>query len=1010
MSLSSSNNRNDYVGNGAASSYDYTYRIISDSDLKVTVRDTDGVESTLTLTTDYTVSGAGDENGGSISLVDSSQTWLTEDGNLKDSYAITIRRKRPLTQTTDIRNQGSFFPETHEDAFDHFVMIDQQQQDDIDRSVKLPETVSDSGFDPSLPSDIADSAGKVLIVNTDGDGFSLSDVSELVNLDGALAIDNNLSDLDDADTALTNLGLTATATELNYVDGVTSAIQTQLDAKASTTDLTTHEADTSTHGVTGDILGTGDILDEDDMSSDSATKVPSQQSTKAYVDTSLTTHEADTSTHGVTGDIVGTTDAQTLSAKEFSDELTFAQITTPSDPATGKNKLYPKDDNKFYTLDSDGNEVPVGSGSGSGVKTFIDNGDFESAIDTDKVFTYDDGTDYVDGAGGTPDAITIARNSTTPLAGSHDLKISKSANDCTGQGVTLLSETIDRAQRGNVLFAKFQYDFSDTNYTSGDIQLKAYDVTNSKELAVIPFSGLDDDGGLLKAQTQGIAKIYTSDTTASIRISLHCESDSATSSTWDGFIDEVTLGPEGVAPGPFMSEWQDFPDVTAGGTAASPGAHLISGVTTAPTFTTTTTNRAMWRRDGPDMLIAWDIVLGSGSAGSGKYVLNLPPGYSIDTDKVTVYTGSSGTAVPSGSLGVAKAADASNAGIGRVYAYSSTQLSVFFDSIDPLGSNGFWGSSIYSFGSATSFHLTARVPISGWKASASIGTNELALTPAKVSAAISTSSHTSSGNWQDVAWTESVDNSGSFDGTEFTAKKPIRLHIHGSITFGGSSTGKRGIGFVKNSDTVQIVTMLYPTGVDAVTYPFSFDVALDKDDTFKIQAFQNSGGSLSYNSSSRLYIDEQPSLSAFTAFTDTTDVELFLSGGNGEGSTNTGVRRFTTEEKNTLGNYATYADSAADGMSVTIHVPGVYAISYSDFDDDSAIALGATVNSTTLTGFPTTYATGQRGEINTSTNIVGMWSKTLRLKVGDVVRAQVSNSADGTVAHGVTFQMTRVGD
>ena len=55
---------------------------------------------------------------------------------------------------------------------------------------------------------------------------------------------NNLSDLTSASTALTNLGVTstaaelnildgvtATATELNYVDGVTSAIQTQVDAK-----------------------------------------------------------------------------------------------------------------------------------------------------------------------------------------------------------------------------------------------------------------------------------------------------------------------------------------------------------------------------------------------------------------------------------------------------------------------------------------------------------------------------------------------------------------------------------------------------------------------------------------------------------------------------------------------------------------------------------------------------------------------------------------------------------
>ena len=42
-------------------------------------------------------------------------------------------------------------------------------------------------------------------------------------------IANNLSDLASAPTALTNLGLTATATELNYTDGVTSSIQAQLD-------------------------------------------------------------------------------------------------------------------------------------------------------------------------------------------------------------------------------------------------------------------------------------------------------------------------------------------------------------------------------------------------------------------------------------------------------------------------------------------------------------------------------------------------------------------------------------------------------------------------------------------------------------------------------------------------------------------------------------------------------------------------------------------------------------
>lgn len=49
---------------------------------------------------------------------------------------------------------------------------------------------------------------------------------------GPLYSDNNLSELASPATALTNLGVTATAAELNYATGVTSAIQAQMDLKA----------------------------------------------------------------------------------------------------------------------------------------------------------------------------------------------------------------------------------------------------------------------------------------------------------------------------------------------------------------------------------------------------------------------------------------------------------------------------------------------------------------------------------------------------------------------------------------------------------------------------------------------------------------------------------------------------------------------------------------------------------------------------------------------------------
>ncbi len=71
--------------------------------------------------------------------------------------------------------------------------------------------------------------------------------TELNTLDGITSSTAELNLLD---------GVTATTTELNYVDGVTSAIQTQLDAKATSSDLSTHTGSTVAHGAEGAVVGT----------------------------------------------------------------------------------------------------------------------------------------------------------------------------------------------------------------------------------------------------------------------------------------------------------------------------------------------------------------------------------------------------------------------------------------------------------------------------------------------------------------------------------------------------------------------------------------------------------------------------------------------------------------------------------------------------------------------------------------------------------------------------------
>lgn len=150
MTLSSSTGRWDYTGNGTTATYAYNKKIFSEDDIVVAVLNTTtNVETTLVKTTDYTVTGVGNVSGGTIVLVDAGQAWIDGSSFLATGYSISIVRNLSLVQETDLRNQGPYFREIIEDQFDKCIMIDQQQQDDIDRSIKVPLT---SSARPVLPS------------------------------------------------------------------------------------------------------------------------------------------------------------------------------------------------------------------------------------------------------------------------------------------------------------------------------------------------------------------------------------------------------------------------------------------------------------------------------------------------------------------------------------------------------------------------------------------------------------------------------------------------------------------------------------------------------------------------------------------------------------------------------------------------------------------------------------------------------------------------------------------
>ena len=132
MTVSTTIIKSSHNGNGSTATFAYNFKIFADTDLVVIIRSAAGTETTKTLTTHYTVAGAGDASGGSITFTS---------GNIPvTGETVVIRRNVPQTQAIDYIANDPFPAETNEEGLDRATMIAQQVSEATDRSIKLSRT------------------------------------------------------------------------------------------------------------------------------------------------------------------------------------------------------------------------------------------------------------------------------------------------------------------------------------------------------------------------------------------------------------------------------------------------------------------------------------------------------------------------------------------------------------------------------------------------------------------------------------------------------------------------------------------------------------------------------------------------------------------------------------------------------------------------------------------------------------------------------------------------------
>ena len=147
MTISTTDSRISYNGNGVTTVFSFPYRFLANGDLVVVSVSSTGVETTKVLTTDYTLTGAGDDAGGSVTMLVAPASGTR----------LVIYRDTEVVQETDYTSGDAFPAVSHERALDRLTMILQEKTPGAagaTRAIQIP--IGDPGdVNTVLPPSIA---------------------------------------------------------------------------------------------------------------------------------------------------------------------------------------------------------------------------------------------------------------------------------------------------------------------------------------------------------------------------------------------------------------------------------------------------------------------------------------------------------------------------------------------------------------------------------------------------------------------------------------------------------------------------------------------------------------------------------------------------------------------------------------------------------------------------------------------------------------------------------------